>query len=120
MRVRLTGSFVLVGKRDAVLPLFTAEGERRWAPTGTGLGRRIAPARGRRGLDYSRSPAHNLGHGRHGRDPRVRAGGTGLHEVGLDSVASGDTPSTESWLRSSGTSWGVRIRGEEARGAELR
>ena len=32
MRVRLTGSFVLAGPLDAVLPLFTAEGERRWAP----------------------------------------------------------------------------------------
>jgi hypothetical protein len=32
MRVRLTGSFVLMGPLDAVLPLFTAEGERRWAP----------------------------------------------------------------------------------------
>jgi hypothetical protein len=32
MRVRLTGSFVLAGQLDAVLPLFTAEGERRWAP----------------------------------------------------------------------------------------
>lgn len=32
MRVRLTGSFELAGTLDAVLPLFTAEGERRWAP----------------------------------------------------------------------------------------
>jgi hypothetical protein len=32
MRVRLAGSFILAGKLDAVLPLFTAEGERRWAP----------------------------------------------------------------------------------------
>ena len=32
MRVRLTGAFVLAGSLDAVLPLFTAEGERRWAP----------------------------------------------------------------------------------------
>jgi hypothetical protein len=32
MRVRLTGSFVLAGPVDAVLPLFTAEGERLWAP----------------------------------------------------------------------------------------
>lgn len=30
--MRLTGSFVLPGPLDAVLPLFTAEGERRWAP----------------------------------------------------------------------------------------
>ena len=32
MRVRLTGSFVLAGSLGAVLPLFTAEGERQWAP----------------------------------------------------------------------------------------
>jgi hypothetical protein len=32
MRVRLTGSFALAGEVDAVLPLFTAEGERRWVP----------------------------------------------------------------------------------------
>jgi hypothetical protein len=32
MRVRLTGSFVLAGPVEAVLPLFTAEGERRWVP----------------------------------------------------------------------------------------
>jgi hypothetical protein len=32
MRVRLTGSFELPGSLDAVLPLFTAEGERCWAP----------------------------------------------------------------------------------------
>jgi hypothetical protein len=32
MRVKLTGSFLLTGAVDAVLPLFTAEGERRWAP----------------------------------------------------------------------------------------
>jgi hypothetical protein len=32
MRVRLTGSFVLAAPLDAVRPLFTAEGERRWAP----------------------------------------------------------------------------------------
>jgi hypothetical protein len=32
MRVRLSGSFVLPGSLAAVLPLFTAEGERRWAP----------------------------------------------------------------------------------------
>ena len=32
MRVRLTGSFVLTGSLDAVLSLFTAEGERQWAP----------------------------------------------------------------------------------------
>jgi hypothetical protein len=32
MRVRLTGSFEVPGTLDVVLPLFTAEGERRWAP----------------------------------------------------------------------------------------
>ena len=32
MRVQLTGSFVLAGSLDVVLPLFTAEGERQWAP----------------------------------------------------------------------------------------
>jgi hypothetical protein len=32
MRVRLTGSFVLPRPLDEVRPLFTAEGERRWAP----------------------------------------------------------------------------------------
>ena len=32
MRVKLSGSFGLAGRVDAVLPLFTAEGERRWAP----------------------------------------------------------------------------------------
>jgi hypothetical protein len=32
MRVRLTGSFVLAESLSAVLPLFTAEGERQWAP----------------------------------------------------------------------------------------
>ena len=32
MRVRLTGSFVLTGGLDAVLSLFTAEGEQQWAP----------------------------------------------------------------------------------------
>jgi hypothetical protein len=32
MRVQLTGSFVLAWPLDEVLPLFTAEGERRWAP----------------------------------------------------------------------------------------
>lgn len=30
--MRLTGSFELAGRVDEVLPLFTAEGERRWAP----------------------------------------------------------------------------------------
>jgi hypothetical protein len=30
--VRLTGSFVLAKPLDKVLPLFSAEGERRWAP----------------------------------------------------------------------------------------
>jgi hypothetical protein len=32
MRVRLTGSFVLAGSLSTVLPVFTAEGERQWAP----------------------------------------------------------------------------------------
>ena len=32
MRVQLTGSFVLPAPVDRVLPLFTAEGERAWAP----------------------------------------------------------------------------------------
>jgi len=32
MRVRLTGSFVLAGRRDEVVALFTAEGEQLWAP----------------------------------------------------------------------------------------
>lgn len=32
MRVRLTGSFVLAGTLGAVRPLFSAEGERQWAP----------------------------------------------------------------------------------------
>lgn len=32
MRVRLTGSFVLDATLDDVRPLFSAEGERRWAP----------------------------------------------------------------------------------------
>jgi hypothetical protein len=32
MRVQLTGSFVLGAPIDQVMPLFTAEGERAWAP----------------------------------------------------------------------------------------
>jgi hypothetical protein len=32
MRVQLTGSFVLPAPLDVVMPLFTAEGERAWAP----------------------------------------------------------------------------------------